>query len=73
MTNELKELAMITINELQRDKMIDKFVAANEEGRINIALAYAIAAVKRYDKFATKVRTNPGFARYMALRVLASF
>jgi hypothetical protein len=70
--NDILSLAKITINELYRDNMIQTFVDSGEQERVEMAEAYVMSAVKRFDKFMVQMKTNSEFARFITLRIFDS-
>jgi len=61
--SEFNSLANLTIKELEKDNMLEKFIDMNEEDRAEILLAYANLAVKRFESFSNKYMNDENFAK----------
>ena len=58
MNADQKAFLNSVVNSIKQDNAKDAFLSADEETRIKIAQAYAIHAVKKFDEFATRYKTN---------------
>lgn len=68
--NEL-QLAKQVAESLKKDKCADAFLNSSEEFRIELALAFASAEVRKFDRFLVEYLTKPAARKEFQNLVLA--